>query len=570
MHAERSIIDVLIEEQLVTPEQVNELLANRRDLTVEVDELAVQQGLISQADRCRCLGLATGIPFHDLRRLPPSPAAASSLSARLASRFVAVPVDLTDFAATVAMANPLDLEALDALQHALNREIDPMWAVADDIKEVLVRTHGKLDELANLIGELAIGDHDIELATEVDEPEGQNAVDMRLIADDAPAIKLANALISRSVKVGASDIHIEPGEKSVRVRFRIDGLLQEVMQVPKDLQRSLISRLKVIAGLDIAERRVPQDGRITMYVQEGSFDLRVATYPCAYGEKMIIRVLNKAAISMQLTELGIPPQSLMSLIHAAEQTQGLILVNGPTGSGKTTTLYSVLNHLNRVHRHIITIEDPIEYRLDGIVQGNVNNAAGLTFARGLRAMLRADPDVILVGESRDPETAGTAIEAALTGHLVLTSLHANDAASAVVRLGEMGVEPFLVGSAVTCSVAQRLLRRVCPNCRTEYMPDHAAMLLLGLDPGETFLHGAGCDMCNGSGYRGRVGVYEVMTVTPKIRRLIYQNAPGHEITQVAKRDGMIGMREDALSKVRAGITTVEEVLRATPEDEAAA
>lgn len=567
MHLDKSIQDIVVEEGYVSQEQLTEVLSQRKDATEEVDNLLVRLGYLSERERVLVRALQTGLPFIDLGDLDIDPAVAKRLSHATAMRHLAIPVEITEYAASVAMVNPLDLEAIDEISAELGIEIDQMWALPDQIRSAILGVFGNIDDLANLISEFSHSDEGhVKMETAEEDEDSSPIVDLRLEREGAPAIKLANALIARAVRVGASDIHIEPGEKLVRVRFRIDGLLQEVMQVPKELQRALISRIKVIAGLDIAERRIPQDGRITMYMPEGSFDLRVATFPAAYGEKVIIRVLNKGSISMRLADLGIPKDCLERIIYAAEQSQGLILVNGPTGSGKTTTLYSILNHLNQSHRHIITIEDPVEYRLDGIVQGNVNVAAGLTFARGLRAMMRADPDVILVGESRDPETAGTAIEAALTGHLVLTSLHSNDAAGAVVRLVEMGIEPFLVGSSVSLSLAQRLMRRNCGNCKTPYEPAQEMLASLGLPFDHIYHKGAGCEKCNGSGYKGRMGVYEVLRVTPDIRKLIYANVPNQEITLAARADGMKTLREDALTRVLAGTTTPEEVLRVTPDE----
>ena len=568
MHVERSMQEILIEGGFVSPDQLSDLLSMRKDATEEVDDLLLRLGYLSEKDRMVCRAQQTGIPFIDLNDQDLDFATARKLPQGTATRCMAVALEITDYAASVAMMNPLDLNAIDEIAQALGVEVDPFWASLEQIRSALVRVYGNVDDLANLIGEYRGLDSDtVHLEQAEEDDEAAHIMDVRGEGDSAPAIKLANALIARAVKIGASDIHIEPAEKLVRVRLRVDGLLQEIMQVPKDIHRALCSRLKVIAGLDIAERRIPQDGRITMYMQEGSFDLRVATYPSAYGEKIIIRVLNKNAISMKLSDLGFPKEALETLIEIAEMPQGLILVNGPTGSGKTTTLYSILNHLNEVHRHIITIEDPVEYRLDGIIQGNVNTAAGLTFARGLRAMLRADPDVILVGESRDPETAGTAIEAALTGHLVLTSIHSNDAAGAIIRLVEMGIEPFLVGSSVTCSVAQRLVRKICPKCKDSYKPEKNILDKLGLPHDHDYVKGHGCEFCSDSGYKGRLGIYEVMKITPSIRKLIYSNAPGSEVAEASRAEGMKGLRDDAVAKVLSGLTSVDEVLRVSPEEQ---
>lgn len=568
MHVERSMQEILVEGGFVSHDQLSDLLSMRKDATEEVDDLLLRLGYLSEKDRMVCRAQQTGIPFIDLSDQDLDFNTARRLPQSTATRCMAVALEITDYAASVAMMNPLDLNSIDEIAQALGVEVDPFWASLEQIRSALVRVYGNVDDLANLIGEYrGLDSETVHLEQVEEDDEAAHIMDVRSDGDNAPAIKLANALIARAVKIGASDIHIEPAEKLVRVRLRVDGLLQEIMQVPKDIHRALCSRLKVIAGLDIAERRIPQDGRITMYMQEGSFDLRVATYPSAYGEKIIIRVLNKNAISMKLPDLGFPKEALATLIEIAEMPQGLILVNGPTGSGKTTTLYSILNHLNEVHRHIITIEDPVEYRLDGIIQGNVNAAAGLTFARGLRAMLRADPDVILVGESRDPETAGTAIEAALTGHLVLTSIHSNDAAGAIIRLVEMGIEPFLVGSAVTCSVAQRLVRKICPKCKDSYKPEKNILDRLGLPHDHDYVKGHGCEFCSDSGYKGRMGIYEVMKITPSIRKLVYSNAPGSEVGEASRAEGMKGLRDDAVAKVMTGQTTVDEVVRVSPEEQ---
>jgi type IV pilus assembly protein PilB len=566
MHLERSIKDIVVEEGFVSGDQLSEILASRSDATENVGEMLVRLGLISEKQHLQCLGLQTGIPFADLMKIHIDLDGAKRISHQLAVRHMAIPVEVTEYAASVAMVNPLNIAAIDEIREQLGVNVDPMWASEGDIRETVFKVFGSLDNLSVLVGEF--NSNDVETSDGNDEDERAYNIGDR--QDGAPVIRLANALLARAVRSKASDIHIEPGSRETRVRFRIDGILQEVMTIPKSVQRTLVSRYKVIAGLDIGERRIPQDGRFAVHLSEGNYDLRVSTYPTVHGEKVVMRVLDKSSISIDLQSLGFSQLALERITARAEESQGLILVTGPTGSGKSTTLYSILNHLNDNSRNIVTIEDPVEYQLDGITQANVNVGAGMTFASGLRAILRQDPDVVLVGESRDPETAQTSIEAALTGHLVLTSLHANDSVAAVVRLLEMGIEPFLVSSSVTLSIGQRLVRVVCPHCQQPYVPDTAHLEALGLPHNFEYTIGAGCEKCGGTGYRGRCGIYEVMDVTSRIRSMIFAGESTDAIRRDAIRHGMRSLRQDAIAKVMDRITTVEEVLRVSPSEDAAA
>ena len=465
--------------------------------------------------------------------------------------------------------DPLNLSALDELTNLTGRDIDPLIATESDIRESIFRAFGAYDDLGEILGEAVRGvDTDGMELTAVDEEELDpiNIVELKEVGDGAPVVKLANALLVRAISMRASDVHIEPYQRKVRVRVRIDGLLQEIMVIPKDLQLPLTSRIKLMAGLDIAERRAPQDGRCTLVANQGEFDFRVSTYPSVFGETLVIRILDKNVAMINLSKLGIHTAAHKTLISKLDEPQGLILVTGPTGSGKTTTLYASLHHLNSVYRNIITIEDPVEYQMEGITQGNLNVRAGVTFAAGLRSMLRQDPDVILVGEIRDGETASIATEAALTGHLVLSSLHANDASSAITRLLDMGIEPFLLGGSVSCSIAQRLVRTNCPKCLEEYRPDPENIRRLGLDPQHNFIRGRGCEHCTKTGYRGRIGIYECLEMTSELRRMILTGKHASEIQKVAVESGLVTLRQDASAKVIAGVTTVEEVLRVTAEN----
>jgi type II secretory ATPase GspE/PulE/Tfp pilus assembly ATPase PilB-like protein len=481
---------------------------------------------------------------------------------------LAVPIEVTDVSATMAMVDPLDLTALDELSNLTGRDIDPLLATETDVRDAIFRTFGAYDDLGEIVGDAVRGiDTDsVTLQAQEDEDSGSaTVVELREVGEGAPVVKLVNAVLIRAIAMRSSDIHIEPHQRRVRIRVRIDGLLQEVMVVPKDLQMPLTSRIKLMAGLDIAERRAPQDGRCTLLAPQGEFDFRVSTYPSVFGETIVIRILDKNAAMIDINKLGMHPSGFKALTTKLQEPQGMILVTGPTGSGKTTTLYAGLHHLNAIYRNIITIEDPVEYQLDGITQANVNPRAGITFATGLRSMLRQDPDVILVGEIRDQETASIATEAALTGHLVLSSLHANDAASAITRLVDMGIEPFLLGGSVSCSVAQRLVRVNCPKCLEQYKPDPENIRRLGLDPAALFVRGKGCEHCSNTGYRGRMGVYEVLEMTSELRRMILAGKNASEIQQTAINSGMLTLRQDASDKVLEGKTTIEEVVRVTAE-----
>jgi type IV pilus assembly protein PilB len=508
-----------------------------------------------------------GVPFIDISRVEIDDELARMLPHTVAMRLLAVPIEVTEISASVAMVDPLNLGALDELSSILNRDIDPMIATENDVRDAIFRSYGAYDDLGEIVGEAIKGvDTDsIRLQTIEEEETPVNVVELREVGEGAPVVKLVNALLVRSIAMRASDIHIEPHQRKVRVRVRIDGLLQEVMVVPKDLQLPLASRIKLMAGLDIAERRAPQDGRCTLVAPQGEFDFRVSTYPSVFGETIVIRILDKNAAMIDLNKLGIHTDAMNTLKKSLNEPQGMILVTGPTGSGKTTTLYASVHHLNSISRNIITIEDPVEYQLDGITQGNVNPRAGITFATGLRSMLRQDPDVILVGEIRDGETASIAIEAALTGHLVLSSLHANDASGAITRLADMGIEPFLLGGSITCSVAQRLVRTNCPRCLEIYEPDPESVKRIGLSPDMQFKRGKGCEHCTKTGYRGRIGIYETLYMNTDIRRMVLAGKHAGDIQAAAIEAGMITLRQDAAMKVQQGVTTIEEVIRVTSE-----
>lgn len=568
MNLDRPIGDIFVEEGYITREELMEILSQREVATERLGETLVRLGRITEKQRLKCEGLQLGIPFVDLARMEIDASVARSIPHAVAIRLLSVPVEKTEVAASVAMVNPLDLAALDELASVTGLEIDPLLATEEDVRDGIFRAFGAYDDLGEIVGE-AVRGIDVDglkvSGAEEEEETAVNVVDLKEAVEGAPVIKLANALMIRAINMRASDIHIEPLSRRVRVRLRIDGLLQEVMSVPKDLQHALASRIKILAGLDIAERRIPQDGRCTLVAAQGEYDFRVSTYPSVNGETIVIRILDKHASLIDLQKLGIPEPSLRRFIRRLEDPQGLVIVTGPTGSGKTTTLYASLHHLNAISRNIITVEDPVEYQLEGVTQANINPKAGVTFATGLRSILRQDPDVILVGEVRDAETASIAIEASLTGHLVLTSLHANDAASSMTRLIDMGIESFLMAGSVTCSIAQRLVRVNCPKCTDEYRPEAGVLDRLELPSDQMYLRGRGCEHCAKTGYRGRMGVYEILDVNSEVRRLILAGAAPAEIRASAVANGMATLRADARERVLAGQTTVEEVLRVTAE-----
>jgi type IV pilus assembly protein PilB len=569
MNLDKSLGEIFVEEGYVSREELTHILATRDDTTEPLGDLLVRLRKITEKQKLKCLGLQMGVPFVDLTRIEIDQDTSRLIPHATAVRLLALPIERTECAASVAMVNPLDLSALDELAEATGLDVDPLLVTEEDVRDAIFRTFGVYDDLGEIVGE-AVRGIDLE-GVKIqgqgadDEDEPVNVVELKEVVEGAPVIRLANALLTRAISMRASDIHIEPQQRRVRIRFRIDGLLQEVMTVPKDLQHAMISRIKIMASLDIAERRAPQDGRCTLIANNLSYDFRVSTFPSVFGENVVIRILDKNSAMIDLTKLAMDKKSLDGLRSRIEEPQGLILVTGPTGSGKTTTLYAAIHHLNAIYRNIITIEDPVEYQFDGIVQGNVNPKAGVTFASGLRSILRQDPDVILVGEIRDNETATISVEAALTGHLVLTSLHANDSASSVTRLIDMGIEPFLLGSSLSCSVAQRLVRTTCTKCLEPYVPPVEALDKLGLPHDYDYKRGRGCEYCAKTGYRGRMGIFEVLEIDSHVRKMILGSVHATEIHTYAASHGMNTLRQDACAKVLQGMTTVEEVIRVTLE-----
>lgn len=549
----RHLGTMLLEEGLISRDQLDQAVTVQSESGMPLGRVLVDEGLIEEGELVKALARQIGLEYVDLSEITIDPAAAALVPDYLAERYSAVPLGFDDAGKLiVAMADPANVLAIDDMRAVSGYDITPRVATRSDV-EAAVRKLASLGDSVTDLADLAAGDDEIE-----DDLSGLEAA-----VEEAPVVKLMNTLITRAVNERASDIHIEPGETELRVRFRIDGVLAEVMTTPRSISNAIVSRLKIMADINIAERRIPQDGRVSLRVAGRPIDLRVATLPSMYGEKVVIRILDNTGSVQTLESLGFLPDSLETYKDSYTKPYGAILVTGPTGSGKTTTLYSTLEELNEDNVNIITVEDPVEYRLEGLTQVQVNRAAGLTFGSALKSILRSDPDVVLVGEIRDAETAKIGIEAALTGHLVLSTLHTNDAASSVGRLIEMGVEPYLVSSAVDCVLAQRLARRLCDKCKVSETADPAILKNLGPEAdGITELwHPQGCSACANTGYLGRVAVVEVLKVSEDIQRLAVERRPSDEIKEIAVREGMKTLRQDGMEKVRLGMTSLEEVLR---------
>ncbi len=551
----RYLKDVIVELGLATHDRVEQAHEEARVAGVTLEDALLNQGVLTQDALARAVAERHGLDHLDLAIFKVDMAAANLITSAQAKRYEAVPVRFAgDNGLVVAMADPGNVMAIDEIALMTGHDVRPAVASREDILGLVSRLT-RLDDVVQ------------STALEEEEAAGEaEVVDLRETAEDAPVIKLVNQIIAQGVERGASDIHLAPDGRELRVRFRIDGVLQETTTIPRRMVAGAISRVKIMSELDISERRIPQDGRVGLTIDGKHVDLRVVTLPSVHGESIVIRILDQdGAVELDLDSLGFLAAEHERFERAIRQPFGAVLVTGPTGSGKSTTLYTGVNMLNSPEKNIITIEDPVEFQIEGITQLQVNPKAGLTFANGLRAMMRADPDIIMVGEIRDRETAQIAVESALTGHMVLSTLHTNDAPSAITRLIEMGIEPFLVASAIDCVVAQRLARMLCSHCKretiisAEILRDNGFQAAVDIEAYEP----AGCNRCGGSGYKGRVGLYEVMGLTDEIRSLAIERASADRIAEVAMRDGMRRLREDGLEKVKQGRTSIAEVARVT-------
>lgn len=577
---------LLIEKGLINSEQLDAALKAQEQTTERVGQILIDLGHIQPGPLYQTLAEQLDISYIDLDKTPPDPKVALLLDRQTAEDHNVVAVGRGDGTIRVAMAEPDDVLAIDELKMHLQVTVEPLLAepsqISRAIKAVYKESTGAPRPAATPTP-AAMGDFDVKGLT--DQIAGSDALgaqadlteaedDRRVqtdriadITDEAPVIRLTKIIISRAIDERASDIHVEPYQDRVRVRYRIDGVLHEIMPLPKFVHAPLVSRLKIMSGMNIAERRVPQDGRIHVRHNNNDYDLRSSVIPTTLGEKFVMRILDKQAITIGMENLGLSQDMMTIVERLIRQPNGMLLSTGPTGSGKTTTQYCILNRINTVDVNIITIEDPVEYELDGLGQVHVNRKAGLTFAIALKYFLRQDPDIILVGEIRDLETSEIAIQAALTGHLVLSTLHTNDAPSTVTRLVDMGVEPFLIASSIIGSMSQRLARRVCEQCKEEYHPPRDLLLTFGFDPddpandGMKFYHGLGCSNCRETGYRGRTAIFEIMEMNREIGELIVKRASAGQIKEAALAAGMITLGMDGFEKVREGITTVEELAR---------
>jgi type IV pilus assembly protein PilB len=542
---------LLVGSGLINDEQLAKAaeVADGRPLPHVLDEL----GFADEVTVAKAVAESMGLPYIDIGSYEIDPATALLLKLDLMRRYAVLPIKEQDGELVVAMADPANIFAIDDVRIVTGREIRPVVAAQSELLSAIDRFSASQANVGDMVGDLeqqATG-----VAVEEEEDEKEESVVARLM----------NQIVTEAIRSGAGDVYIEPAEKELRIRFRIDGVCRVVNTLPKKLHRQMISRLKISCAMDIAERRVPQDGRFGVVLDGKAVDFRVAVLPVVHGEMAVLRLLRRDSIMMSLKDLGFLEQNLRLLLEALALPYGAILVTGPTGSGKSTTLYAAINETNDPKTNLITVEDPVEYRLAGLSQVQVHEKAGLTFAAALRSILRQDPDKVMIGEIRDKETGTIAIEAALTGHLVLSTLHTNDAPSAITRLTEMGIEPFLSASAVTLVLAQRLARRLCPDCKEEYTPEESALTRIGFpfEPGSPprLYRARGCKKCGDIGYRGRMGVHEVMRVSENLERLTVENASADVLSRCAIDEGMLTLRDDGFSKVKMGLTSIEEILR---------
>jgi type IV pilus assembly protein PilB len=576
----RRLADLLVEEKLISPKQLQEALDAQKKGGEKLGSLLIEKGFMEEEKLLQFLAEKTGISYVSLAELGEiAEDAVSAVPEAIARQKMLMPFNKTKDRLTVAIADPLDVMVLDDIKMLTGCDVVACLASESEIAaahEKYYKQATSQEVLEDIVKQSQVDEATAEGIEHVEE-KGENAAEALLEkeAEDAPVIKMVNLILAGAVKAHASDIHIEAYQKELRIRYRIDGVLHEQPAPPKKFHGAICARVKIMSNLNIAEKRVPQDGRLKLKIEGKEIDMRVSVLPCAPGEKIVMRILDSSGLKVNMTQLGFEPEAMAVFKKAMESPYGVALVTGPTGSGKSTTLYSALANLNTPDTNIMTAEDPVEYQLLGINQVQVNNQVGLTFAAALRSFLRQDPDVIMVGEIRDQETATIAINAALTGHLVFSTLHTNDTSQTITRLGMMGVEPFLISSALLMVEAQRLLRAICPKCKEPYEVEKDWLIKLGVpeaqlrisDAGKVVLHkGKGCDNCAGTGYRGRADLYEVMEVTDAIRQLILDRASAKAIKEQSMKQGMLTLRMCAVRKLLSGATTVEEMMRVTAAD----
>ena len=563
--------ELLTKAKLLTKEQLEKALDEQKQSGGRIGEHLVRLGFVTEEDILDCLSQQYGVPSINLQHFEIDESIIRLIPADVARKYQFIPVSKTGATLTVAMGDPTNVFAMDDITFITGYRVEPVVASEESLRESIDKYYGTTHaiELKKVMDDLSTVEETALEVLEDDEEEDLDITDDEAAADEAPVVRLVNLILTDALKRGASDIHVEPYEKSYRVRFRIDGVLYEIMNPPMKLRDAICSRLKILARLDIAEKRLPQDGRIKIKMKlQGKLkelDYRVSTLPTLHGEKIVLRLLDKDNLMLDMTRLGFEKSSLKNFEHCITQPYGMVLVTGPTGSGKTNTLYSALSRVNTPEVNIMTAEDPVEFQLPGINQVQMKESIGLNFAAALRSFLRQDPNIVLVGEIRDFETAEIAIKASLTGHLVLSTLHTNDAPSTINRLMNMGIEPFLVATSVNLIAAQRLIRRICSNCKEEEDAPLQALLNVGFSEAEApeiqLYRGRGCDNCNQRGYKGRLGLFEVMTISDDIRELILSGATAIDLRRKAIEEGMVSLRQSGLQKIRDGVTTIEEIVR---------
>jgi len=563
--------ELLTKAKLLTNEQLEKALDDQKQSGGRIGEHLIRLGFVTEEDILDCLSQQYGVPSINLQHFEIDESIIRLIPADVARKYQFIPVSKTGATLTVAMGDPTNVFAMDDITFITGYRVEPVVASEEALRESIDKYYGTTHaiELKKVMDDLSTVEETALEVLDDEEEEDLDITDDEAAADEAPVVRLVNLILTDALKRGASDIHVEPYEKSYRVRFRVDGVLYEIMNPPMKLRDAICSRLKILARLDIAEKRLPQDGRIKIKMKlKGKLkelDYRVSTLPTLHGEKIVLRLLDKDNLMLDMTKLGFEKSSLKNFEHCITQPYGMVLVTGPTGSGKTNTLYSALSRINTPEVNIMTAEDPVEFQLPGINQVQMKESIGLNFAAALRSFLRQDPNIVLVGEIRDFETAEIAIKASLTGHLVLSTLHTNDAPSTINRLMNMGIEPFLVATSVNLIAAQRLIRRICSNCKEEEDAPLQALLNAGFSEAEApeiqLYRGRGCDNCNQRGYKGRLGLFEVMTISDDIRELILSGATAIELRRKAMEEGMVGLRQSGLQKIRDGVTTVEEVVR---------
>jgi type IV pilus assembly protein PilB len=562
------IADALVEDGLLTSRQVEELLEQQKREGTRFVKLVTDKAYVSEQDLTVSMGRVLNVPPINLGRLAVSPEVADLLPREIAQNHKIVPVSRLENKLFIAMADPLNVLAVDDVKRITKLDVSTFIAsekaITDKLNSLDAAKGGSMEDIIQDAAKKGVDEDGADIETVKEAMEEVNLDQLAASSEEAPVIKLANIIVMQAIKDRASDVHIEPFEKGLRLRYRIDGVLIDATPPPKQMQLALASRFKIMSSLDIAERRLPQDGRMRVRVGGKDYDLRVSIMPTVHGEKIVLRVLDKSNLSASLDKLGLDPNTFNQVKAAVDAPHGLILVTGPTGSGKTTTLYSALNELNNPIFNIITVEDPVEFQIPGINQVPVKKEIGLTFANALRSILRQDPDIIMIGEIRDTETAEIAIEAALTGHQVLSTMHCNDAPGAIARLDDMGIAPFLISSSVILSCAQRLIRRICSHCKEPVIYPQKMYQDLNIDPsmfdGVTLYRGRGCERCKNSGYAGRMAIIEAMTVSDEIRKLVISRSNTREISKVAISQGMKTLRMVALDRARDGVSTLEQVL----------